>query len=423
MKTQRESQPPAIKSLYVHVPYCSSRCGYCDFYSTQLPKKFAFDSGSPCISVDRYLDAIRRHLASLYDPGNQEQHFLDTVYVGGGTPSAIGKQNLGLLLSMIAPMLKGDARGASPYEWTVECNPDDLDREYLDLLHDLGVNRLSIGIQSLEDASRVAIGRRGSAADILEAVRLVSDFWQGPWSADFMYGLPNQSPEGLARDLAKTSELGVSHISLYELTLEPGTVLDQAVAGKRIRLPDEDESAAQYEAAKAVLDSAGLRRYEVSNWAKPGQECRHNLCYWRLGNWSALGPAAVGNYNTGPRCIRTHNIRDLGRYCDDPLSSMEHEIVETKDSMFECLMLALRTVEGFSFNQFFSRFGFKAEDVFGNLPEEFPKYIHLSEERWKPSDIGLDMLNRVLLLALEKADQFQNAKCDSEFPVKGIVRA
>lgn len=356
--------------------------------------------------------AVERHLAALKLASDWEPY--STMYVGGGTPSALPPGELEALLAALSASWAGSkawsdrmsgnggGKGAScTTEWTIECNPDDLSVAMLAGFEAFGVNRLSVGVQSLEDSVRRVVGRRGSAAETLTALGMLAKSWKQDWSVDFMYGMPGQTPAGLAQDIRRTIDLGATHVSLYQLTLEDGTILAGEVSRGSLTLPDPDQSADQYLAAAEVLSSAGYLRYEVSNWALPGKECLHNLHYWRMDDWDAIGPSGVSNrWNKGV-FIRGQNTADDDAYGADPIGSVAWSEVSGTDAMFECLMMALRTSDGFSLHRFHAIFGRDPALVFGNLPEAFPLLIRQDSGFWCPTDEGMDMLNRVLVAALE----------------------
>ena len=403
-----EAVAPATRSLYIHVPFCRSRCSYCDFHSSVLPDDGSCGGGIPAdtgsLRVQSWSEAVERHLSALKLSPGWEPY--STMYVGGGTPTALPPSELEHLLAVLAGVVAGDMldkRAGYGTEWTVECNPDDLAFAMLDSFHAYGVSRLSVGVQSLEDTVRCVVGRRGTASEILDALGNLARRWKGDWSVDFMYGMPGQTPAGLAQDIRRTIDLGAGHVSLYQLTLEEGTALAAEVDRDRVMLPDPDLSADQYSAAAEVLVPAGYCRYEVSNWAVPGQECRHNLHYWHMDDWDAIGPSGVSNRREGAIFARGQNTSDDVAYNEDPLGSVTWSTVSGIDAMFECLMMALRTSEGFSLHRFHDIFGHDPVLVFGNLPASFPALVRLDSGCWRPTEEGMDMLNRVLIAALDAA--------------------
>lgn len=384
-------------SLYVHVPFCASRCSYCDFHTKACgPTALAAKS-------EEWLRAIERHLAALgLRFGATGFH---TVYIGGGTPSWLPRDILGRALSMIGDAAK--AGGAFPVEWSVEANPEDVDADFLALLNDAGVNRLSVGVQSLEDAARRTAGRRGDSGGVKRRLELIAGGWEHGWSADLMFGLPGQTVPGIAGDASYLAGLGAGHASLYELTIEAGTPLCAAAEAGTVRLPDQDERADLYESAAAALRAAGFARYEVSNWARPGNDCIHNEVYWDMGDWLALGPSGVGNVAAGRGgFLRFENSGDDGAYALDPSGSVREYAIAGKDAAFECLMTALRTARGFDLERFRVRFGIDPLKAFGPMHESFTELVRMDNGSWIATDRGLDMLNVPLVAALSVADDY-----------------
>lgn len=348
-------------------------------------------------SVERHLESHRRRF------GMTGFH---TVYIGGGTPSWLPDAILRGALQAVGAFAR--AGGAEPAEWTVEANPEDLDGEFLHILTDSGVDRLSVGVQSLEDNARKVAGRRGSARDTLRRLETLARDWRARWTADLMFGLPGQTPRGIARDVQSLSDLGAGHLSLYELTLESGTPLQAAAERGSVRLPDDDERADVYEAAAEALTGAGYGRYEISNWARPGDESIHNGVYWAMGDWLAVGPSGVGNLEAHDRTfLRLENSSDDRRYFDDPSGSVKETVVSGTDAMFESLMTALRTAKGLETSGFRDRFGVEPSVVFGRLHDEFPELVEYDGAMLRATARGLDVLNVPLVAALASAERYQ----------------
>ncbi len=394
-----------VPSLYVHVPFCMSRCAYCDFHSS------APDRASLSAIAPRWLDAIERHLAEL----SRRFDFpaFSTIYIGGGTPSFLPPAIMAAALSAIARSCRAGLAGAT--EWSVEANPEDIGPDFLSLLAAHGVNRLSVGVQSLEDKARVVAGRRGSARSTMQVLDLLAARWPGRRSADLMYGLASQTAAGLADDVRALVDRGFGHISLYELTLEEGTPLERNARAGLVVLPDDDERADQYDAACEALLAAGYRHYEVSNWAVPGQECLHNMRYWNMDDWLALGPSGVGNVAAGRgRFLRLENTADDMCYYDDPSGSMREVVISGIDAMFESLMMALRTACGLDIAGFRERFGHDAIEAFGPLHELFPESIGLEAGSWRATPRGMDTLNRVLVQAMSNIERLRNRYTTSD---------
>lgn len=345
---------------------------------------------------------MRTHAAALHGRFGEaaEPGAWATSYVGGGTPSALPSPVLAALLPLAAPR-----QGA---EYSIEANPEDLSVEFLSLALDSALTRMSLGVQSLEEPVRRAVRRRGEAEAVRARLEGFARAWSRRWSADFIYGLPFQSPEGLARDLRFVLELGAGHISLYELGLSEGSPLARAVASGELDLPDRALLGELYDAAAQTLRAAGFRRYELSNWARPGQECEHNLRYWSMTGWLALGPSASATLRSkGGRFLRIENAADLRAYVSDPLGSGREELVQGFDARFEYIMMALRCADGVDLQDYERFFGESLDEAFGPALASFPGYGRYGRGRWAPSEAGLDGLKELLLASLDRRDAFE----------------
>ncbi|MCX5794442.1 MAG: radical SAM family heme chaperone HemW [Elusimicrobia bacterium] len=304
--------------LYVHLPFCSGKCGYCDF--TSFPGRSA--------DIPRYLAALEAE-AALRGPLPD----LETLYVGGGTPSELGA---GQIEELFARLPKGRYR-----EVTFEANPESLDRDKLAALRRAGVTRLSLGLQSLDDRVLQAAGRRHSAQDCLRAFALARQAGDWSLSVDLICGLPGQSAAVFREDLDRALALGPDHLSLYGLDVHEETPL-----GRSGFMPDEDSGRELLEAAIGRIAAAGLCHYEISNFAKPGHESRHNLNYWAGGEYVGLGCAAASHLGG----VRSRNSSDLDEYCRTVEAGArpvaESETLAGKDKLGERVFLGLRRVAG-----------------------------------------------------------------------------
>lgn len=260
-----------MAGLYIHIPFCGSRCAYCDFYSTTSPERIA-----------EYVGAVKREMTARRDflPGGR----LDTVYIGGGTPSLLSPEQLQGLLDHAAGLWDCSALK----EVTVEANPEDLSEEYLARLAGTGFTRLSIGVQSLDDGLLKLMNRRHDAARAKNAVRAAQMAGFGNISIDLIYGIPGMSAAQWEHTLDEAIALGVQHISAYHLTIEPGTAFGQ----RRLRPISGMESERQYETLRRKLGEAGFEHYEISNFALPGRRAVHNSSYWSGEPYLGVGPSA-----------------------------------------------------------------------------------------------------------------------------------
>jgi putative oxygen-independent coproporphyrinogen III oxidase len=312
--------------VYVHVPFCAHRCDYCDF-ATWTDRHHL---------IDAYVDACVTDLARRATAG--ELANATSVFFGGGTPSLLRGDQLVRILDAIPR-----AAGA---EVTVECNPDSIDPAKLETYVGAGVNRISLGVQSTQPHVLAALGRTHDPDHVARAVAWCRDVGIASFNLDLIYGAAGESLDDWRATVASALELGPPHVSAYALTVEPGTVLGQSVADGTRAAPDDDDQAARYEVADELLSAAGLEWYEVSNWAVPGNECRHNLLYWRQGEYLGIGCAAHGH--TAGR--RWWNVRTPDRYieriqaADTPEAGAE--TLDHRARLEERLVLALRTRAG-----------------------------------------------------------------------------
>ena len=328
--------PHSSLSLYLHVPFCASKCTYCDFAS------FPGREGE----WDRYFGALWREIEG-WGPGLAGRE-VATVFVGGGTPTLV---DAGYIEETLAR-----CRQAVPFsrsaEITLEGNPGTLTPQKLAVYRRAGVNRLSLGAQSFDDGLLKSLGRIHTVAQIMEAVQMARDAGFSNLNLDLMYALPGQTMDQWRRTLDAALSLGVPHLSAYSLIVEAGTPMARRVAAGEAVLPDDDAVNAMQRAAIDALAQAGVHRYEISNYARPGFECRHNLVYWRRGEYLGLGCAAhslVGGH-------RFHNPDSLEDYLAGQ-RRLEDQRLTPSDEMEETLMLATRTTRGLDLAAWRDAFG------------------------------------------------------------------
>ncbi|MBX3246580.1 MAG: radical SAM family heme chaperone HemW [Myxococcales bacterium] len=335
-------------SVYVHFPWCARKCPYCDF-ATVVPSPASAAPGRALDVVadvphEAYADALVRELELRRDALRGRR--LVSVFFGGGTPSLWEPRALGRVLRELLGAF--DAR-VDDVEISAECNPSSLDEARAAGLAEAGVHRISLGVQSLRDEHLRFLGRLHDRAEALRAVRAAQAVVPRV-SADLMFGMPGQTSEGLRAEIGELLDEGLDHVSAYALTIEPGTQFGTLHRLGRLRVADEDAYASMYEHAERAFADAGLAHYEVSNYARSGQEARHNLHYWRGGAYLGLGAAAVGMLDEGGRGFRWTNRKDPARYlgaiAEGRLEHEEEETLSAEDRIREALMLGLRTAEG-----------------------------------------------------------------------------
>ena len=330
--------------IYLHIPFCGSKCHYCDFCSfpnqSENTKQAYCDA--LCAQMKRYAP-----LAADYE--------VDTVYFGGGTPTALPAEMLCALLDQVKQLFCV----AKDAEITAECNPATANAAYFSAMRKAGFNRLSIGAQSMHESELRLLGRAHTVEDFRATVQLARAAGFENISADLMYGIPEQTRQSLAESVGALCEIGVEHISAYGLKIEEGTPFFQKK--DTLNLPDDDEVAAMYEDTVASLAAHGLVRYEISNFARAGYESRHNLKYWECDEYLGFGVAAYSCF-----AGRRFGIsRDFGAYLDTREDFEENEPISSHEQMTEYVMLGLRLEKGIDKRAFVSRFGVEFDAVYG----------------------------------------------------------
>jgi oxygen-independent coproporphyrinogen III oxidase len=308
-----------MAGLYVHIPFCVRKCHYCDFYS--VPGKTWL--------LDGYLDAL------LVEAGKHRKMEVETLYIGGGTPSILGPKRLETLIKGLSQCLDlGHLREAS-----IEVNPESADADFLSMALSLGINRLSIGVQSLNDSELKKAGRIHNACMAIDAIDTAARCGFINISADIIIGLPGQTPDSLAATLTQLEARRLTHLSAYCLSVEENTPF--AISPPQ-DLVENDNQAVLFEEVVRYLRGHGFKHYEISNFSLPGKECLHNLNYWRGGEYVGLGPAAASHINGR----RLKNASCLERYLENPLTiDVEEEELGPAAKMAEEAMLRLRLLE------------------------------------------------------------------------------
>lgn len=361
--------------IYIHIPFCRQKCFYCDFPSFAGRERMA---GPYLEALEREMGQARRLLAESGDGalGKDGRLAAGTLYVGGGTPTFLGTPELEGLLYLLQRHIALERVG----EFTVEANPGTVDREKLLLLHGCGVSRLSIGVQSFDDACLRRSGRIHTGQDAIDAVAAAREAGFANISVDLMYGLPGQTLELLRRSTAAAAEMGVQHISLYGLQVEAGTAFDRLRQQGRLTLPEEDVAEAMYDYMTAALPEYGYQRYEISNFALPGFESRHNLSYWQDVPYLGFGSGAH-SYWEGRRYKNPDGIEAYveGIMQGNAVGRTE-EIVTEKAHMEEFCFLGLRTASGISGRKFAALFGRDVYAVYGGVIRRLAAEGLLAEE-------------------------------------------
>ena len=336
-------------SAYVHIPFCTQICYYCDFSKV-------FIKNQP---VDSYLE----HLIEEYNSYDIKK--LRTLYIGGGTPTALSASQLAFLLEKLTDKL--DLSYLE--ELTIEANPGDLDQEKIAVLKDSPVNRVSLGVQTFNDRMLKQIGRSHSEKDIYENIANLKKAGFDNISIDLIYALPKQTMEDVKTNVAKAIALDIPHMSLYSLILENHTVFMNRVRRGKLPLPKEDLEAEMFDYIIAELEKAGFDHYEISNFSKPGFESRHNLMYWDNAEYYGIGAGASG-YVDGIRYKNHGPIRHYLQAVEAGNARVQEEVLTLKEKMEEEMFLGLRKKSGVSKKRFEEKFGISFEDQYGAVVSE-----------------------------------------------------
>ena len=333
-----------MRGIYIHIPFCQSKCPYCDFYSMRSDEE----------TMERYTSAVIREIEKS-DDGIEA----DTVYFGGGTPSFFGAERLVRILEAVKKKFKL----VSP-EITVECNPASTSPEFFKKLSQSGVNRISLGMQSAVDNERHMLGRISDRKTIRENVANIKEAGIKNISVDLMVGVPFQNKESLLASIMFITQLDVQHVSAYMLKIEEGTFFHKRQ--KLLPLPTEDETCDMYLFLCDYMEKLGFKQYEISNFAKPGYKSRHNMKYWLTEEYISFGPSAHSFYNGR----RYYYERDLEKYIASP-EKIDDGAGGDKE---EYIMLALRLNQGLSAGAYEERFGEKLTERFEEVAGELRKY-------------------------------------------------
>ena len=361
-----------MKGLYIHIPFCIRKCAYCDFVS--------ITNGDDMF--ERYVDTL------LLEAEEYSGEEIDSIFIGGGTPTILPHELITRLLKGIHSIF----RISSNTEISCEGNPGTITDEKISALIDGGINRMSVGVQSFNDRELKAIGRIHDAKTAYNTVCKIRKSGISNINIDIMTALPNQNPKSLNETLKTAVELPITHISAYSLIIEDGTPLEKDYSKGLIAVPDEDEDRKMYADTVDFLKKHGFNRYEISNFAKQGYECRHNLKYWSCDEYIGLG-AAAHSYIGDERFSNSCNIKE---YITN--NKRENTALSEADKISEFMMMGLRKASGININEFKNRFGKSIDEVFD---AELNKFINLDlmqyhNGNYSLTDRGIDVSNSVM---------------------------
>lgn len=363
-----------MKGLYIHIPFCVKKCEYCDFVS------FAgCESRFP-----EYIDVLINEMEEYRGAE------INTVFIGGGTPSLLIPE----LINRLCTEVKDNFKLAPEYEWTIEANPGTVTDLKIQTMLRGGINRVSLGVQSFNDTELNAAGRIHDSKTAYETVIKLYKAGFENISIDLMESLPYQTAESFKQTLETAVSLPIKHISVYSLIIEEGTPIKKKYDEGIYKMPDEDSDRALYHYTKRFLSEHGFNRYEISNYANPGYESRHNLKYWDCDEYIGIGVAAA-SYIDGRRFS---NTTSLGQYLSRSFRSGECEKLTSEDMMGEFMMLGLRKTSGVSAAEFERRFGKPMESIYGTQLERFTRIgaMEYTGGYYRLTDRGLDVANAVM---------------------------
>ncbi len=374
-----------MTSAYIHIPFCEHICFYCDFNKV-------FIEGQP---VDEYIESLIKEIRLTREKYPSEK--TETIYIGGGTPTSLSASQLDALLKGVReelPFTDGD-------EFTVEANPGDLTLEKLQVLQNYGVNRLSMGVQSFNDRLLKKIGRKHTAQDVYDTMKIfeAADFRNV--SIDLIFALPNQTIEDFEDTLNQALSLDLPHYSMYSLILENKTMFYNWARQGRLHLPGIDVEGDMFELAIERMTKAGRHQYEVSNFCIPGKESRHNLVYWNNEHYYGLGAGASGYLGN----VRYKNHGPIQHYLkplkENQLPTITVDTLTKENQMEEEMFLGLRKIEGVSINHFEEKFEKKLDTVYGSTIERL-----ISEDMLKVTGDLLSLTDKGLILGNEVFKEF-----------------
>ncbi len=370
--------------IYIHIPFCQSKCDYCAFVSYAARQDI----------FKNYLAALEQEIAFYADHPIVKKTSFNTLFIGGGTPTILPAERLAGLINTV----QGSFALSPKSEISVECNPNTLEPDKLKALKSSGVNRLSIGAQSFNDRILNRIGRQHSAADVFAAVLLARESGFTNINLDLIYGLPGQLVHDLESDIKTALELKPEHLSIYQLSIDDNTPFADLDKQGKLDLPSEKMVAAMAEIPEQTLADKGYRRYEISNYALPDRECRHNLTYWHNGTYLGLGCAAVSSLSGN----RIRNTPDPDHYIARISSSeppwIESESLSKETSFRETVIMGLRLIDGIDINALRVRYGIDIHHYYKDTLDSLlsKELVRITNGQMRLSAKALPVANQIL---------------------------
>ena len=370
--------------LYIHIPYCIHKCGYCDFNSHTIKQD----------EMDTYVDALiveMNHYAEKYSP----EKTIKTIFLGGGTPTTLTVYQLERILNECDKHFKV----APDSEITIEANPATICKGELESIRQAGYNRISVGVQSFDETELKSLDRAHRPQEIHSTIDQARKAGFSNLSLDLMFAIPKQSLSNWENNLRQALDKNPEHLSTYNLTIEQGTAFSKLQSNGKLIMPDDDHQLELYKRTIELLTVSGFNHYEISNFARPEKECKHNITYWKNTNTLGLG-AGASSYMDG---VRFKNVNPPAHYIQkvvDKQSAVEHsESLESRQAMGETIMLGLRLLQGISIHQFEKRFQTSFRNLYGNIISTLKKkeLVTIEENHLRLSKKGLFLADSVIL--------------------------
>ncbi len=367
--------------IYIHIPFCVSKCNYCDFYSIK------WDESTERKFIKCALEEIK-----MYNALNK-RYSVDTIYIGGGTPSIIKDKNIYKIINEIYKSFDID----DDLELSIEANPNSLTKEKLKNYRQFKINRVSIGIQSLDNKILKTIGRIHNCEEAVRAIKMTQDAGFENMNTDIMFNISGQTISNVLLTIKEIIKLEVPHISFYSLKVEKNTPFFNMINNNELNMPDESLEREMYYMGRKEMESNNIYQYEISNFSRKGFECKHNLRYWTHKPYIGIGPAAHSYIED----TRFNNVDNINKYFDYIKSNkkaiVNRKTIDNKEKMFEYLILRLRLTKGFSSNDFYRTFKINFLDAYKDIIEELEtfKLIKISKDNIRLTKKGIDVSNYV----------------------------
>ncbi|MEX2415511.1 MAG: radical SAM family heme chaperone HemW [Paenibacillaceae bacterium] len=371
----------APRAVYIHIPFCTNKCHYCDFNSYVL-------KGQPVMA---YLHALEREMERTVISLPPEH--ISTIFVGGGTPTVLTPEQMEHFLKLVNTYFP---HHTNQVEFTMEANPGTTDADKLEAMKAGGVNRISFGVQSFDNTLLHRIGRIHNTDDVYRSLELAKKAGFNNLSIDLMFGLPGQTLETLECSVNQALRLDLQHYSIYGLKVEENTLFHTLFQKNKLPLPEEEDEVMMFEFIMNTLRSAGYEQYEISNFARPGYASQHNSIYWRNESYYGLGAGAHG-YAKGVRHVNAKGVQEYIDAAIDQLPRIENNLISVEEAMEDFMMVGLRMLKGITHEHFYKQFGLELDQVFGASLQRMVRkgLLEQIEEGYRLSPQGIFLGNEV----------------------------